>query len=323
LGAGQATGLERAQERRPERAVLAVADGEAEHLPAAVGADPGGDHDGLRGDPGALAVLRPADPGLAVGGVEEHVRKRRRGQVPVGERSDLGIQLGADPAHLRLRNSRVGTQRLDQIVDLAHRCARHVGLHHHREQRLIDPPPTLQQAREERADPQLRDRQLHIAGRGGQHSVTVAVALRGPAIGALVRAGADHRRGFGFDELLQDHLQRGTYHVLGVRHLQCVQDLEQGRLGQGHRVVLLRKFLGGFLRSLTRWPLNIREPHGTYTTTGDVTPIWPNRQSAGQRRSYAVEVINSICDCEVVVGRGRAVRGYAIARVRRVVSLTL
>src|SRR6185436_19146790 len=65
--------------------------------------------------------------------------------------------------------------------------------------------------------------------------------------------------------------QRGTYHVLGVRHLQCVQDLEQGRLGQGHRVVLLRKFLGGFLRSLTRWPLNIREPDGTYTTTGDVT----------------------------------------------------
>jgi len=40
-------------------------------------------------------------------------------------------------------------------------------------------------------------------------------------------------------------------------------------------------------------------------------PIWPNRQSAGQRHSYAVEVINSLCDCEVVVGLMRALRGYA------------
>jgi len=32
---------------------------------------------------------------------------------------------------------------------------------------------------------------------------------------------------------------------------------------------------------------------------------------AGQRHSYAVEVINSLCDCEVVVGLMRALRGYA------------
>jgi hypothetical protein len=34
---------------------------------------------------------------------------------------------------------------------------------------------------------------------------------------------------------------------------------KQGRLEQGHRVVLLRKFLGGFFQSLTRWLLNARE----------------------------------------------------------------
>ena len=41
--------------------------------------DPGGDHDGLRGDPGALrrAAAAATDPGLAVGGVQEHVRERR------------------------------------------------------------------------------------------------------------------------------------------------------------------------------------------------------------------------------------------------------
>jgi hypothetical protein len=41
LGAGQPAGLQRAQQRRPERAVLAVADGEAEHLPVPVGGHPG------------------------------------------------------------------------------------------------------------------------------------------------------------------------------------------------------------------------------------------------------------------------------------------
>jgi len=41
---GQAAGLQRAQERGPEGAVLAVTDVQAQQLPAAVGAHPGGDH---------------------------------------------------------------------------------------------------------------------------------------------------------------------------------------------------------------------------------------------------------------------------------------
>jgi hypothetical protein len=47
LHPAQASRLERAQERRPERAVLAVTHGEAEDLAAAVPAHPGGHHDGL------------------------------------------------------------------------------------------------------------------------------------------------------------------------------------------------------------------------------------------------------------------------------------
>jgi len=45
-----------------------------------------------------------------------------------------------------------------------------------------------------------------------------------------------------------------------VKGSECIEHLEQGRLGQGHRVVLLRKILGRFLRSLTRWLLNVQEP---------------------------------------------------------------
>ena len=95
----QAAGLQRAQERGPERAVLAVPDVEAEHLPPAVGGHPGGDHHRLGHDP-------PVDPGLAVGGVEEHVRERGVGQGPVPERRDLLVEVGADPRHLALGDPR-------------------------------------------------------------------------------------------------------------------------------------------------------------------------------------------------------------------------
>ena len=44
LHPAQAAGLQRAQERGPERPVLGVADVEAEDLTAAVGGDAGGDH---------------------------------------------------------------------------------------------------------------------------------------------------------------------------------------------------------------------------------------------------------------------------------------
>ena len=44
LGPGQPTGLQRPQERGPERSVLGVADVEAQHFTAAVGGDAGGDH---------------------------------------------------------------------------------------------------------------------------------------------------------------------------------------------------------------------------------------------------------------------------------------
>jgi len=44
--------------------------------------------------------------------------------------------------------------------------------------------------------------------------------------------------------------------ITHIGGLECVQDFEQGRLVQGHRVVPLYRFLGGFLQSLTRWPVH-------------------------------------------------------------------
>jgi hypothetical protein len=90
LHPAQTSRLQAAEERGPERAVLRVADGESEHFAPAIGPDAGGDHHCLRYD----AVV---DPGLAVGGVEEHVRKRLIDEGSVAEGADLGVQVGADP----------------------------------------------------------------------------------------------------------------------------------------------------------------------------------------------------------------------------------
>ena len=175
----------RAQERGPERPVLGVADVEPEHLPAAVGGHPGGDHHRLRDHP-------PVHPRLAVGRIEEDIRVGDLGQRPVPERADLLIQVRADPGHLGLADPGVGTECLDQVVDLPGRDPVQVGLHDHREQRLIDPPPPLQQGGEERPGPQLRDPQLQITGGRGQRPRTAPVALRGPFRAAFPWARTDH-----------------------------------------------------------------------------------------------------------------------------------
>ena len=78
MHAVQAAGLELAEESRPEHPGLAVADVEAEDFPSAVGADPGGDHYRLGGDPAATAAAVPAGSGHAEGGVQEHVTGRPR-----------------------------------------------------------------------------------------------------------------------------------------------------------------------------------------------------------------------------------------------------
>ena len=258
----QAARLERAQERCPERAVLAVPDGEPEHLAPPVGADPGGDHHGLGHHP----VI---DPGLAVSGVEEHIRELLLGQRSVAERAHLDVEIGADPRDLALGDPGVGAEGLDQVVDLAGRHAVQIGLHHHREQRLVDPAAAFEQRGEERPGTQLRDPQLQIPRRGGQDAGAVPVALVAAFRGTLVTAGADRVGELGLDQRLIHRLRGLADTITDIGGLECIEDFEQGRLVQGHRVAPLYEILGRFTQRLTRWPLQ----HAQARRTGPgVTP---------------------------------------------------
>jgi hypothetical protein len=192
--AAQAAGTQPLEERRPEGAVLAVADLDTQHLPVTGTGDTGGHHDSAGDDP-------PPDPALQVGSVREHVREPGVVEAAVAESVELPVELSADPRHLALGDPRSDPKRLDQVVDLAGRHAVHVRLHHHREQGPIDPAAPLEQAREERALPQLRDRQLDIPGLGVQDPLQtladgvghLARLQRGEQFGQ-VRLSEGHRR---------------------------------------------------------------------------------------------------------------------------------
>src|SRR4051795_12734041 len=100
LHPGKAAVAQAAEEAGPEHLVLAVTDVAAEHLAAPVGGHAGGDHH------------RPGDhpatyPGLAVGGIEEHVRDRLFVQRAAAPGGDLGVEAGADPAYFALADARL------------------------------------------------------------------------------------------------------------------------------------------------------------------------------------------------------------------------
>ena len=70
-------------------------------------------------------------------------------QRPLQEGLDLGIEPLADAAHLRAQDAGLQADRGDQGVHLAGGDAFDPGLHDHRVERLIDPPPGLEDRREE------------------------------------------------------------------------------------------------------------------------------------------------------------------------------
>jgi hypothetical protein len=116
-----------------------------------------------------------------------------------------------------------------------------VGLHHDRDQGLVDPAAPLQQAGEERPGPQLGDPQLQIPGRGRQQPRPVPVALGNAGLGALVGGGADHLGELGLDQGLVDRLGGLTDAVVNLRGRESVQDLQQCRLVKGHRACVLSR----------------------------------------------------------------------------------
>ena len=97
--AGQAAVGELGEELAPERLVLRVADVDTEDFTMPVGTQPGGDHDRFRYD---VAVLADMD----VGGVEPDVDERLMIEPAGAQHGDVGVDLGADPRHRRLRDAR-------------------------------------------------------------------------------------------------------------------------------------------------------------------------------------------------------------------------
>jgi hypothetical protein len=59
--------------------------------------------------------------------------------------------------------------------------------------------------------------------------------VRGAVIGALIATGADHLGGLDLDQLLQRDTDGFTDQVDAVTGAERLEQLGQGRLGQGHR----------------------------------------------------------------------------------------
>jgi len=156
---GQAPSAQVGQKCPPERLLLAVAHGQAEDLPATGGRDPGRHHHRLGHHLPQAGLAH-----MQVGRVEVDVGEAGVPERTSPERTHHLIESGANPRHLGLGDPGIDTQGLHQVIDRTSRNPMHVGLHHHRVQGLIDPPPRLQDHREERALAQLRDLQRNIPG---------------------------------------------------------------------------------------------------------------------------------------------------------------
>ena len=60
-----------------------------------------------------------------------------------------------------------------------------------------------------------------------------------PVLGAFVQAGADHGRGFGLDQLLEDVAHGVADQIGAIARFECFHQLVADRLVKGHRGVLL------------------------------------------------------------------------------------
>ncbi len=95
-----------------------------------------------------------------------------------------------------------------------------------------------------------------------------------------MRRGADHRGELGIDQRLVQMFGRRPDPLVDIGVLQSLEQVDQGRLVQGHRVDSFGEVLGGFSHRASRDgpstsvnDTNTRDP--SYTTSGDVTGTSP------------------------------------------------
>ncbi len=237
LHPGEPAGPEGLQERGRERPAFAVADLDAQDFPVAGGGHSGRDDHGPRHPPAVHAVFD-------VGGIGEHVGELDMVQRAASGGVQVGVELLADPRYLGLRDARGNPESGDEVVNLADRHTMDPGLHHHCVEGPVDPPTPLQQRREERPGPQLRDLQLQVTGLGCEQAWAVPVALRGALITSFEAAGADLLGGLRLDQLLHDPPQARADGVGPLSGAERVEEVGQVKLLMGHWRDLLEVSLG-------------------------------------------------------------------------------
>ena len=83
--------------------------------------------------------------------------------------------------------------------------------------------------------------QTPTPGRDGQRSWPAAIALHGPATGALTGLRTDQRGCLGLHGLLELYLVRRTGHIHAIKGVQRIKKFKQGRLREGHLVLRFRR----------------------------------------------------------------------------------
>ena len=138
-------------------------------------------------------------------------------------------------------------------------------------QGLIDPAARLQQRREERPDPHLRDPQLDVTRRCRQQPGPGPVALVRAGLDPLVRRGADRRGELGVDQLLHPVLAAAGGTAPSVSPSPSRASRSATRASSSWVIVwfLLNELLGRFSPRVTRWPTHQVDPSPTYTTSRD------------------------------------------------------
>ena len=198
-----------------------------EHLPIALARD-------ADGDDRRLAHHAAIDPHLVVRGIDPQIPVLAR-ERPRAKRRHHGIELAADARHLRLRDA-VQAERLHQLVDLPRRDAVHVGFLHDRQQRVLGPPARLQQRREIRPRPHLRNRQLDRAHPRVPRPHPAPVAIRGPLGRPLVPLRPNQPGDLRFHQRLREHADALPQHIPILLLEELANERRQIHSGLRHRV---------------------------------------------------------------------------------------
>lgn len=222
------SGHQIAQELDPEGLCLGLADVDPDHLPAASLVNGIGDHQRLGAHAAAVSDLQVlgVQPQVGEGAFEWAVAE---GVDPLVEFAAKG----RDPVLAHRRDA----QLLDQAIDLACRYSVDVGLHDHRDDRLLAGAAWLQEAREVGGAGALaRHSQLDLPDPGLPEALPVAVSVCCPLGAPLAPGSADLAGNLGLHQLGGDHRHRVAQEV-GVLGDQGLGDDLGGRhaLLLGHR----------------------------------------------------------------------------------------